>query len=74
VCTNRRCYVRPRQIAMYISRQFTGASLQKIGELFGGRHHTTVLHSINKIEAMRRSDEALNRTITQLMGAVATRA
>jgi len=72
VRTNRRCYFLPRQIAMYIARQLTGASLREIGQQFGGRHHTTVLHSINKIEEMRRTDEALNRTITQLVGAVAT--
>jgi hypothetical protein len=70
VRTNRRSYVLPRQIAMYIARQLTGASLQEIGRQFGGRHHTTVLHSINKIEAMRRTDEALNRTITRLVNAV----
>jgi chromosomal replication initiator protein len=57
----------PRQLAMYIARQATGASLQEIGKQFGGRHHTTVLHSINKIERLRRSDEDLNRTITRLL-------
>jgi DnaA-like protein len=66
VRTHRRAYVLPRQIAMYIARQLTGASLQEIGREFGGRHHTTVLHSINKIE-MRRTDEALNRTISRLI-------
>jgi len=71
VRTNRRCYVLPRQIAMYIARQLTGTSLQEIGREFGGRHHTTVLHSIDKIEAMRRSDAALNRSITRLMEAIA---
>jgi chromosomal replication initiator protein len=60
VRTNRRSHVLPRQIAMYIAMQLTGASLQEIGKLFGGRHHTTVLHSINKIE-VRRCDEGLNR-------------
>ena len=72
VRTNRRAYVLPRQLAMYIVRQLTRASLEEIGREFGGRHHTTVPHSINKIEAMRRTDEALNRTITRLMGAVTT--
>jgi hypothetical protein len=70
VRNNRRLYVLPRQLAMYIARQLTGTSLQEIGREFGGRHHTTVLHSINRIGEMRRTDEALNRTITQLMGAV----
>jgi chromosomal replication initiator protein len=67
VRTNRRSYVLPRQIAMYTARVLTGASLQELGRQFGGRHHTTVLHSINKIEELRRSDEALNTTITRLM-------
>jgi chromosomal replication initiator protein len=71
VRTNQRSYVLPRQIAMYIARQLTGASLQEIGREFGGRHHTTVLCSINTIEAMLRTDEPLNRTITQLMDALA---
>ena len=65
----RRAYVLPRQLAMYIVRQLTGATLEEIGREFGDRHHTTVLHSIDKIEAMRRSDEALNRTIRRLMDA-----
>jgi chromosomal replication initiator protein len=67
--TNRRSYVLPRQIAMYFARQLTGASLQEIGHQFGGRHHTTVLHSIRGIEKMCRFDKALNRTITRLMDA-----
>jgi chromosomal replication initiator protein len=67
VRSNRRAYVLPRQIAMYVARQLTGASLKETGREFGGRHYTTVLHSINKIEAMRCSDKALDRTITRLM-------
>ena len=67
VRTIRRAHVLPRQIAMYIVRQLTGASLQDIGREFGDRHHSTVLHSINKIEAMRRTDEPFNRTITRLV-------
>jgi len=72
VRTNRRAYVLPRQIAMYIARQLIGASLKEIGREFGGRHHTTVLHSIRKIAEMRRTDKALNRTITQLVNACAS--
>ena len=71
--TKRRAYVLPRQLAMYIVKQLTGASLEEIGREFGGRHHTTVLHSINKVEAMRRTDEALNRAITRLVNAVVAR-
>jgi len=63
VRTNRRAYVLPRQIAMYIARQLTGATLEEIGREFGGRHHTTVLHSIEKVQAMRRSDSTLDCAI-----------
>jgi chromosomal replication initiator protein len=57
----------PRQIAMYLVKQLTSASLPEIGRQFGGKHHTTVLHSINKIEMLRRTDKDLNRTISRLM-------
>jgi chromosomal replication initiation ATPase DnaA len=67
VRTNRREYVIPRQIAMYIARQLTGATLQEIGREFGHRHHSTVLHAINRIDAMCRTDQALNCTITKLV-------
>ena len=60
----------PRQVAMYIVKQLTTASLPEIGRQFGGKHHTTVLHSINKIEELRRSDKDLNRTITRLIDAL----
>jgi hypothetical protein len=70
VRTHRRAYVLPRQLAMYIARQLTGATLEEIGRQFGGRHHTTVLHSINKIERIRRLDEELNGAITRLMDAL----
>lgn len=71
VRTNRRPYVLPRQLAMYIARRLTRATLQEIGREFGGRHHTTVLPAIHKIEALCRTDEALNRTIQRLIGVVA---
>jgi len=67
VRSNTRAIAFPRQVAMYIVKQLTSASLPEIGRQFGGKHHTTVLHSINKIEEMRRSDKDLNRTITRLM-------
>jgi hypothetical protein len=70
VRTHRRAYVLPRQIAMYIVRQLTGASLQEIGRQFGGKHHTTVLHAINRIEEMRHSHDAMNSAITRLVDAV----
>jgi Bacterial dnaA protein helix-turn-helix len=67
VRSNRPLVAFPRQLAMYLARQLTGASLVEIGRQFGGRHHTTVLHSIEKIEEVRRSDGALNLTIERLM-------
>src|ERR1700752_3599022 len=70
VRSNTRAIAFPRQVAMYIVKQLTTASLPEIGRQFGGKHHTTVLHSINKIEDMRRSDKDLNRTITRLMDAL----
>jgi chromosomal replication initiator protein len=73
VRTSRRAFVLPRQIAMYIARQINGATLQEIGREFGNRHHTTILHSIRKIEKLRCSDDAVDRAITQVMNAVGLR-
>src|SRR6266851_1938679 len=70
VRSNTRAIAFPRQVAMYIVKQLTTASLPEIGRQFGGKHHTTVLHSIDKIEEMRRSDKDLNRVITRLMDAL----
>ena len=63
---NSRQIVVPRQIAMYLAKQMTEASLPEIGRQFGGKHHTTVMHSIAKIDEQRRSDKALNSTLTKL--------
>jgi hypothetical protein len=51
---------------MYIARQLTGASLEEIGREFGGRHHTTALHCIRKIEKLRCSDDVLDCAIRGL--------
>jgi chromosomal replication initiator protein len=56
----------PRQIAMFLAKELTPASLPQIGREFGGKHHTTVLHSINKIAEMREKDRDLNRLINKL--------
>ena len=64
---NSRQIVVPRQIAMYLAKQLTEASLPEIGRQFGGKHHTTVMHSISKIDEQRRADKDLNRTINKLM-------
>ena len=47
----------PRQICMYLCKKLTGASLPQIGREFGNKHHTTVLHSINKIEDLRQTGQ-----------------
>jgi len=57
----------PRQVAMFLVKQLTSASLPEIGKQFGGKHHTTVLHSINKIEMLRQVDKDLNKTINKLL-------
>jgi chromosomal replication initiator protein len=54
-----RTVVRPRQIAMYLSKQLTPRSLPEIGRRFGNRDHTTVLHAVRKIEEMVNADRAL---------------
>ena len=64
---NSRQIVVPRQIAMYLAKQMTEASLPEIGRQFGGKHHTTVMHSISKIDEQRRTDKDLNRTVNKLM-------
>ena len=63
---NSRAVVVPRQIAMYLAKNLTEASLPEIGRQFGGKHHTTVMHSIAKIDEQRRTDKDLNRTINKL--------
>jgi chromosomal replication initiator protein len=63
---NSRAVVVPRQIAMYLAKQLTEASLPEIGRQFGNKHHTTVMHSIAKIDEQRRADKDLHRTVNKL--------
>jgi chromosomal replication initiator protein len=63
---NSRAIVYPRQIAMYLAKHLTEASLPEIGRQFGGKHHTTVLHSVEKIDESRKTDKDLNRLINKL--------
>jgi chromosomal replication initiator protein len=63
---NSRQIVYPRQIAMYLAKQLTEASLPEIGRQFGGKHHTTVLHSVEKIDEQRKTDKDLNRMLNKL--------
>ncbi|WP_417450594.1 chromosomal replication initiator protein DnaA [Kordiimonas sp.] len=57
---------RPRQIAMYLSKQLTSRSLPEIGRRFGGRDHTTVMHAVRKVEDLRRDDSQMDDDITRL--------
>jgi chromosomal replication initiator protein len=54
---------KPRQIAMYLAKELTQKSLPEIGELFGGRDHTTVLHAVRKISAERLQLNDLNQQL-----------
>ena len=53
----------PRQVAMYLAKELTQKSLPDIGELFGGRDHTTVLHAVRKISSERQNNTELNRSL-----------
>jgi chromosomal replication initiator protein len=68
--SNARQVTYPRQIAMYLVKELTQSSLPEIGRAFGGKHHTTVLHSVQKIERLRHSDADLNRLLNGLMDAL----
>ena len=57
----------PRQVAMYLCKTLTNASLPEIGKSFGGKHHSTVIHSIRKVEDLRAKDEVFNNKIHSLL-------
>lgn len=58
-----RNFARPRQVAMALSRELTNHSFPEIGEAFGGRHHTTVMHACDEIDSLRQNDPTLARDI-----------
>ncbi len=66
-----RTAVRPRQIAMYLSKQMTPRSLPEIGRRFGNRDHTTVLHAVRKIEEMVNADRVLHDELEGLKRQIA---
>jgi chromosomal replication initiator protein len=68
--TNARQIAYPRQIAMYLIKELTQASLPEIGRVFAGKHHTTVLHSVQKIEKQRHTDADLNHVIHSVMDSI----
>ena len=61
-----RSFAVPRQIAMYLARKLTRASTTEIGRRFGGKDHSTVIHSTNKIENLLKTDLSLPATIETL--------
>ncbi|HET6979995.1 MAG TPA: chromosomal replication initiator protein DnaA [Pyrinomonadaceae bacterium] len=63
---NARPISHPRQVAMYLCKHHTKHSYPEIGRAFGGKHHTTVMHSVEKIEALVTTDETLQRLISEL--------
>ena len=65
--SNSRQIAYPRQIAMYLIKDLTQASLPEIGRMFAGKHHTTVLHSVQKIERLRAEDQDLNSLLHSLI-------
>jgi chromosomal replication initiator protein len=72
LCGDRRSQniVYPRQVAMYLSRELTDASLPKIGREFGGRDHTTVIHATSKIARMIREDRSVYNLVQELTARV----
>lgn len=64
---NSKSIAMPRQVAMYVCKQLTNASLPEIGRSFGGKHHSTVIHSIRKVEDLRKNDSTFNTLINTLL-------
>ena len=57
----------PRQIAMYVCKQITRLSLPQIGKDFGGKHHTTVLYSIRKIESLKKKNSEIATAVNKII-------
>jgi chromosomal replication initiator protein len=70
VKTNAQNIAYPRQVAMYLIKELTQSSLPEIGRVFGGKHHTTVLHSVQKIDKLRQKDADLNRLIHSVIDSI----
>ena len=64
---NSKSIAMPRQVAMYLCKALTHASLPEIGRSFGGKHHSTVIHSIRKVEELRKRDTDFNSLITNFL-------
>ena len=64
---NSKSIAMPRQVAMYLCKNLTHASLPEIGRSFGGKHHSTVIHSIRKVEALRKTDPQFNTLLNSFL-------
>ena len=64
---NSKSVAMPRQIAMYLCKNLTHASLPEIGRSFGGKHHSTVIHSIKKVEELRKKDGDFNSLMSNFL-------
>ena len=64
---NSKSIAMPRQVAMYLCKNLTHASLPEIGRSFGGKHHSTVIHSIRKVEALRKEDTHFNTLLNSFL-------
>ena len=64
---NSKSIAMPRQVAMYLCKSLTHASLPEIGRSFGGKHHSTVIHSIRKVEALRKEDAHFNTLLNSFI-------
>ena len=67
---NSKSVAMPRQIAMYLCKSLTNASLPEIGRSFGGKHHSTVIHSIKKVETLRKRDGDFNSLISNFLESI----
>src|ERR1700693_3679477 len=68
--TNEQKIAYPRQIAMFLTKELTPSSLPEIGKAFNGKHHTTVLHSVQKIDRLRQLSPDLNSLINSLIDSI----
>jgi chromosomal replication initiator protein len=64
---NSRAVAMPRQVSMYLCKRLTKHSFPEIGREFGGKHHTTVMHSVDKIDALTKEDRNFHKTVNELI-------
>jgi chromosomal replication initiator protein len=67
-----RSITRPRQVAMALAKELTSHSLPEIGDAFGGRDHTTVLHACRKVVELKESDNRINEDYANLLRTLST--